>query len=210
MDRFSHSGGKAQAKAKLHSLKQYGRPIDEFLDEFEETRTISGIGDESAIFLLERNMNKKIAEVMYASNSVIPETLDNYIKMVRTIGHNLEGHREIMRMASGGWNNKPRDSTPKYIPMEVDKVEARKCYNCQKTGHLAKDCQSAKKERSSSDVTCYNCNGKGHMAKDCRKPKKKKGSKVRVIDEDSDEETGSRIEELSDDDEEQGFAEGSD
>lgn len=206
-ERFSNTGGTAQAKAKLHSLKQYGKPVDEFLDEFEETRTISGIGEESAIFLLECNMNKKISEIMYASNATIPTVFAEYVTMVRTIGHNIEGHREAIRMNGGGWNsNKPRDTTPKYIPMEVDKVEARKCYNCQKPGHLAKDCRSAKKERG--DITCYNCNTKGHMAKDCRKPKKK-GSKVRVVDEEDDD-TGSKIEDEEDDNEGQGFAEGSD
>ena len=41
-----------------------------------------------------------------------------------------------------------------------------RCYNCNKEGHLARDCRL-----KSGGMVCYNCNELGHMAKQCQKPK---------------------------------------
>ena len=42
-----------------------------------------------------------------------------------------------------------------------------KCFNCQKIGHIAKDCKSEK-----APLRCYNCQTEGHYAKDCKNPTK--------------------------------------
>ncbi|XP_071553456.1 uncharacterized protein [Temnothorax nylanderi] len=39
-----------------------------------------------------------------------------------------------------------------------------KCYNCNKLGHISKDCPKPKRERGS----CYNCGNTEHLAKDVR------------------------------------------
>jgi len=41
-----------------------------------------------------------------------------------------------------------------------------KCFNCNKYGHMAKECQSEKKERETQ--TYFKCDKKGHIAKDCK------------------------------------------
>ena len=75
-----------------------------------------------------------------------------------------------------------------YVPaedddrMEVDHYRpARRCYKCNKTGHLAKDCRSKPrinavdntKEHNAKDykkeMTCWNCAKKGHFKHECRK-----------------------------------------
>ena len=76
-------------------------------------------------------------------------------------------------------------------PMEVDTInkskETRKCYNCNKYGHLAKDCRKPKKKRdesrSKNDRRCYNCGRSGHLIKDCRLPRKKKKEEVKSMEE---------------------------
>lgn len=55
--------------------------------------------------------------------------------------------------------------------------DAPKCYNCQGTGHIARDCTAERQERQdrpersynqrSYGPKCYNCQRTGHMAKDC-------------------------------------------
>ena len=65
-------------------------------------------------------------------------------------------------MDIGKSNNNFKDEKPKY-------------FNCNKYGHMAKECRAEKKERDTR--TCFKCDKKGHITKDCRKQIMKK-SKV--------------------------------
>ena len=58
-----------------------------------------------------------------------------------------------------------------------------KCFNCNKYGHMAKECQSEKKERETQ--MCFKYDKKEHIAKDC---KGKQTMKKRKVQEDSDNE----------------------
>ena len=68
-----------------------------------------------------------------------------------------------------------------------------KCFNCNKYGHIAKECWSEKKEQET--WTCFKYNKKGYIAKDC---KGKQAMKKRKMQEESDNE---------DKENEQGFGE---
>ena len=67
-----------------------------------------------------------------------------------------------------------------------------KCFNCNKYGHMAKDCQRKKKEWETQ--TCFKYNKKGYIAKDC---KRKQTIKKKKVQEESDNEDDKK--------EEQGF-----
>jgi len=56
-------------------------------------------------------------------------------------------------MDIGNSNNNFRDRKPK-------------CLNCNKYGHMVKECRSKKKERETR--RCFKCNKEGHIAKDCK------------------------------------------
>ena len=58
-----------------------------------------------------------------------------------------------------------------------------KCFNYNKYGHIAKECQIKKKEREIR--TCFKCNKEGHIARDC---KGKQAMKKRKVQEGSDNE----------------------
>jgi len=51
-----------------------------------------------------------------------------------------------------------------------------KCFNCNKYGHIAKECQSEKKEQETR--TCFKCNKKEHIAKNCKGKQTMKKQKV--------------------------------
>ena len=58
-----------------------------------------------------------------------------------------------------------------------------KCFNCNKYGHMAKECQAEKREWDTR--TCFKCDRKGHIAKNC---KGKETMKKRKVQEESDKE----------------------
>ena len=51
-----------------------------------------------------------------------------------------------------------------------------KYFNCNKYGHMAKECQVKKKERETRK--CFKCDKEGHIAKDCKEKQTIKNKKV--------------------------------
>jgi len=60
-----------------------------------------------------------------------------------------------------------------------------KCFNCNKYGHMAKDCQGKKKERETGK--CFKCNKEEHIAKDCKRKQMMKNRKVKENSDDKDD-----------------------
>ena len=69
-----------------------------------------------------------------------------------------------------------------------------KCFNCNKYGHMVKDCWGKKKEWETRK--CFKYNREGHIAKDC---KKKQMMKNRKVKEDSDNKNNKKKEGFGDD-----------
>ena len=61
-----------------------------------------------------------------------------------------------------------------------DDKEYRRCYKCQKTGHLARDCRV---NVEVTEKTCYNCGKVGHISRFCKDVKKVGGIEVQSDDE---------------------------
>ena len=62
-----------------------------------------------------------------------------------------------------------------------------KCFNCNKYGHMAKECRSEKKEWETQ--TCFKCDKKGHIAKDCKEKQMMKKQKVQKESDDEDKQS---------------------
>ena len=58
-----------------------------------------------------------------------------------------------------------------------------KYFNCNKYGHMVRECRAEKKERDTR--TCFKCDKKGHIAKNC---KEKQMMMKRKVQEESDKE----------------------
>ena len=65
------------------------------------------------------------------------------------------------------------------------KDEKPKCFNCNKYGHMAKECQAKKKEWETR--TCFKCDKEGHIAKDCKGKQMMMKRKIQKGSDDKDE-----------------------
>eukprot|EP01004_Peranema_trichophorum_P002611 NODE_1657_length_1859_cov_177.801843_g1404_i0.p1 GENE.NODE_1657_length_1859_cov_177.801843_g1404_i0~~NODE_1657_length_1859_cov_177.801843_g1404_i0.p1 ORF type:complete len:532 (+),score=116.30 NODE_1657_length_1859_cov_177.801843_g1404_i0:68-1663(+) len=113
--------------------------------------------------------------------------------------HNCSEVGHIARNCPQKENAEKSERKPKRDPKERKENKERKrddnrpakefdpstteCYNCKKTGHIARDCQEPKPKREPreprkqrteeeqqqylAEVKCRRCNGVGHLAKDC-------------------------------------------
>ena len=75
-------------------------------------------------------------------------------------------------------------------PMDIGKSNDNfkdgkpKCFNCNKYGHMAKECWSERKEWET--WTCFKCDKKGYIAKDCKGKQTMKKWKVQEESDDED------------------------
>ena len=99
-------------------------------------------------------------------------------------GYESTEERQDYKMATGttyGGRGQPMDigkSNDNY------KDGKPKCFNCNKYGHMAKECQVVKKEHKTR--TCFKYEKKGHITKNCKEKQMMKKRKIQ--EEESDEE----------------------
>jgi hypothetical protein len=81
------------------------------------------------------------------------------------------------RSSSGGYNSGGYNQSDQRRPdpgrRSNNQKISGKCWNCEKIGHMSKDCRSPRRERRPDETQrCSTCQGYGHSGKDCPTPKK--------------------------------------
>ena len=116
----------------------------------------------------------------------MPETLKEWKVAITSVGQgykSTEGRHDY-KMGTGityGGKGQPMDIRKSNDNYKDGKP---KCFNCNKYGHMAKECQVEKKERETR--TCFKCEKKGYITKDYKEKQTMK--KRKIGEEDSDEE----------------------
>ena len=183
---FSDKSKAADAKWKIETFKQGRKNTVDFMIEFEALATKADTDELHAIFLLKKNVRQDIIKMILEYPPVaMPETLKEWKVAITSVEQGYESTEGCHNYKTGTGTTYGGRGQPMDIRKSNDNFKdgKPKCFNCNKYGHMAKECRVEKRERDTR--TCFKCDRKGHIAKNC---KGKKTMKKRKVQEESDKE----------------------
>jgi len=183
---FSDKSKAADAEYKIETFKQGKKNTADFMIEFEALAMKADTDELHAIFLLKKNVRHDIIKMILGYPPIaMSKILKEWKVAITSVGQGYE--------STEGRHNYKTSTGITYggrgQPMNIGKSNDNfkdgkpKCFNCNKYGHMAKECQSEKKERETRMY--FKCDKKGHIAKDC---KGKQIMKKRKVQKESDNE----------------------
>ena len=137
--------------------------------EFNALAMKIDINELHAIFLLKKNVRHDIIKTILGYLPIVmPETLKKWKVAIISVGQEYKSTEKY-------YNYKTSTGTMydgQGQPMDIEKSNKNfkdkkpKCFNCNKYGHITKECQAKKKEQETQ--TCFKCDKEGYIAKDCK------------------------------------------
>ena len=140
---FSDKTKAADAKWKIETFKQGKKNTADFIIEFEALAMKADTDELHAIFLLKKNAQHDIIKTILGYPPIaMPEILKEWKVAITSVGQgykSTEGQHDY-KMSTGtiyGGRGQPMD-----IGKSNDNFKDRKpkCFNCNKYGHIAKEC----------------------------------------------------------------------
>jgi len=192
---FSNKTKAADAEWKIETFKQGKRNTADFIIEFKALAMKADMDKLHTIFLLKKNVRHDIIKTILGYLPIaMPETLKEWKVAITSVGQGYESTEGRHDYKTGMGTTYSGRGQPMDIGKSNDNYKdgKSKCFNCNKYGHMAKECRAEKKEHETR--TCFKCDKKGHIAKNC---KEKQTMKKKKVQEESDKE----------DKEKQGFGE---
>ena len=176
---FSDKSKAADAEWKIDTFKQGKRNTADFIIKFEALAMKVDTDELHTIFLLKKNIRPDIIKTILGYPPIaMPETLKEWKVAITSVGQGYE--------STEGWQDYKTGIGTTYRgrgqPMDIGKSNNNfkdgkpKCFNCNKYGHMAKECQAEKKEQDT--WTCFKCDKKGHIAKNCKEKQMMRKRKV--------------------------------
>ena len=146
---FSDKSKAADAEWKIETFKQGKRNTADFMIEFEALAMKADTDELHAIFLLKKNIRQDIIKTILGYSPIaMPETLKEWKVAITSVGQGYESTegRHDYKTSTGityGGRGQPMDIGKSNDNFKDGKP---KCFNCNKYGHMAKECRSEKKE----------------------------------------------------------------
>ncbi|KAJ3500024.1 hypothetical protein NLJ89_g9976 [Agrocybe chaxingu] len=175
---FGGSYKKADAQCALINLRQDTKSVEEFFVEFEEHLAESGFNDETALYLLNDNLNQAIVSKIY-SQADVPTTYTGWKEVA--IRLDRQYHERLLRVGKTRFNTIAPTSTtrpqlyfntPTPTPSAADPIPGLQPglgtpmdIGCQYTATPTLATVS-----NMAHVRCYNCQAFGHMGRSCPLP----------------------------------------
>ena len=189
---FSNKTKVADAEWKIETFKQGKKNTTNFIIKFKALAMKADTDELHAIFLLKKNARHDIIKMILGYPPIAtPEMLKEWKVAIISVGQGYESTEEQHDYKTSTGTTYGGRGQPMDIGKSNDNFKdgKPKCFNCNKYGHMAKECRLEKKERETR--TCFKCNKKGHIAKDC---KGKQILKKRKVQEESDDEDNKKEE----------------
>jgi len=159
---FSNKSKAADAEWKIKTFKQGKRNTADFIIEFKTLAMKADTDELHAIFLLKKNVRHDIIKTILGYPPIaMPETLKEWKVAITLVGQGYESTegRQDYKTSTGttyGGRGQPMDIGKSNDNFKDGKP---KCFNCNKYGHMAKECQAEKKEREIRK--CFKCDKTG-------------------------------------------------
>jgi len=147
---FSDKSKVVDAEWKIETFKQGKRNTADFIIEFEALAMKAETDELHAIFLLKKNVRQNIIKTILGYPPIVmPETLKEWKVAITSVGQGYESTegRHNYKTSTGityGERGQPMDIGKSNDNFKDGKP---KCFNCNKYGHMAKECRSEKKEQ---------------------------------------------------------------
>ena len=154
-DMFSTTNKDLDARIKLRNLRQGRMSVEDFNDKFlEVTSSIREISDIEQLSNYLMGLNQNLSSLVRGRG---PKTLSDAIREARTLDIskekisinytrqvNVNNNRNFTK-TNNNFNNQNKNYKRDF---KNNQQEVKKCYNCSRPGHLARDCRAPKLNRN--------------------------------------------------------------
>jgi len=140
---FSNKSKAADAKWKIETFKQGKKNMADFMIEFEALAMKADMDELHAIFLLKKNARQDIIKMILGYLPIaMPETLKEWKVAITSVGQGYESTEGCHDYKTGIGTTYGGRGQPMDIGKSNDNYKDRKpkCFNCNKYGHMAKEC----------------------------------------------------------------------
>ena len=167
---FSNKTKTADAEWKIETFKQGKKNTADFIIEFEALVMKADTDELHAIFLLKKNVRHDIIKTILGYPPIaMPETLKEWKVAITSVGQGYKSTKRRHDYKTGTGTTYDGRGQPMDIGKSNDNFRNRKpkCFNCNKYGHMARECRSEKKKCETR--TCFKCKKKEYIAKDYKR-----------------------------------------